>query len=342
MANNRIFWACQAILHAAHGEADVSVATALYGVQSVGITTTFNLEQAFELGQIGLYENIEEVPDVEVTVEKVLDGRPLIYTSMCPTAGSVVAKANDRRDVYLAIYSDTAEKAGGAQPGSIVYCSGMYVSSLTYTLPVDGNATESVTMVGNDKRWYGNAAGEFDVVLPAHPGALDLGFGAIGSEHAPGTDGVQRRENVKLQESILPFDIPGVEDTAAGNGWNSSANSPHVHLNSITVSADLGRDSINELGRKTPYHRYVTFPLEVTSEFEVTTVSGDLIDARSTADNLTDRQIYIKMTDGTILDLASKNKLNSVTYAGGSTGGENATVTYSYSTFNALTITSPS
>ena len=114
MANNRIFWACQAILHATHGEADMSNAVALYGVQSVGITTTFNLEQAFELGQIGLYENIEEVPDVEVTIEKVLDGRPLIYTSMTPTGGSVVAKANDRRDVYLAIYSDTAEKAGAA------------------------------------------------------------------------------------------------------------------------------------------------------------------------------------------------------------------------------------
>ena len=341
MANNRIFWACQAILQATHGEADMTNATALYGVQSVGITTTFNLEQAFELGQIGLYENIEEVPDVEVTIEKVLDGRPLIYTSMCPTAGSIVAKANDRRDVYLAIYSDTAEKAGAAEPGSIVYCSGMYVSSLTYTLPVDGNSTESVTMVGNDKRWYGNAS-DFTTVLPAHLGAKDLSFGAIGSEHSPGSDGVQRRENVNLAASVLPADIPGVEDTSTGNGWDSSANSPHVHLNSITVSADLGRDAINELGRKTPYHRYVTFPLEVTSEFEVTTVSGDLVDARSTADNLTDRQIYIAMTDGTILDLASKNKLNSVTYAGGSTGGENATVTYSYSTFNALTITSPS
>ena len=339
MANNRIFWACQAILHATHGEADVSVATALYGVQSVGITTTFNLEQAFELGQIGLYENIEEVPDVEVTIEKVLDGRPLIYTSMTPTSGSIVAKANDRRDIYLAIYSDTSEKAGSAEPGSIVYCSGMYVSSLTYTLPVDGNSTESVTMVGNDKRWYANAD-DFTTVLPEHPGSLDLSFGAIGSEHAPGSDGIQRRENVDILHSVLPADIPGVEDTGVGNGWNSSANSPHVHLNSITVSADLGRDAINELGRKTPYHRYVTFPLEVTSEFEVTTVSGDLVDARSTEDNLTDRQIYITMTDGTILDLASKNKLNSVTYAGGSTGGENATVTYSYSTFNALTVTS--
>ena len=31
--------------------------------------------------------------------------------------------------------------------------SGLYVSSVSYTVPVDGNATESVTLVGNNKRW---------------------------------------------------------------------------------------------------------------------------------------------------------------------------------------------
>ena len=45
-----------------------------HGVQSVGITTTFNLEQVFELGQLAIYENVEGTPDVEVTMSKVLDG----------------------------------------------------------------------------------------------------------------------------------------------------------------------------------------------------------------------------------------------------------------------------
>jgi hypothetical protein len=44
------------------------------GAQSVGMTTTFNFEQVFELGQLEIYEFIEAEPEIEVTVEKVLDG----------------------------------------------------------------------------------------------------------------------------------------------------------------------------------------------------------------------------------------------------------------------------
>ena len=50
-----------------------------HGVQSVAVTTTFNLEQAFELGQLAIYENIEGVPDIEVTCSKVLEGYALLY-----------------------------------------------------------------------------------------------------------------------------------------------------------------------------------------------------------------------------------------------------------------------
>ena len=84
-ANDRIFYACQAVGFRVHGSAESEAGGALtpqqmaHGVQSVGITTNFNLEQAFELGQIEIYENIEGTPDVECTMEKVLDGYPLLY-----------------------------------------------------------------------------------------------------------------------------------------------------------------------------------------------------------------------------------------------------------------------
>ena len=67
MANNRIFYACQLVGISKMG--DVDNITEAHGVQSIGITTNFNLEQAFELGQIQIYENIEGLPDVEVTME---------------------------------------------------------------------------------------------------------------------------------------------------------------------------------------------------------------------------------------------------------------------------------
>ena len=89
MANNmRVFWAVQGVVIGEMGEATINTSSPfndktklnpVHGLQSVGITTTFNLEQVFEMGQLSLYENLEEVPDVEVTLEKVIDGYPLIY-----------------------------------------------------------------------------------------------------------------------------------------------------------------------------------------------------------------------------------------------------------------------
>jgi len=354
--NSRVFWACTGVFFCDHGDLTPTITDAAgecnvgYGIQSVGITTTFNLEQVFELGQIGLYENIEEVPDIEVTVEKVLDGRALLYdlattnatgdSSLTNTTGAavnLVTNAMDRMDVYFTI-ADERQQALGSTTAlkSTVYCSGMYVSSVSYTLPTDGNCTESITLVGNDKLWFHNANNRLaDITVPPIPGGAD--FGIIGSEHvatANTTSGVQRRENVVVASCKIPTDIFGVTANTAGG-----ANNSNVHLNSISISADLGREAINELGTKLPYYRYVSYPIEVTCEIEVTTISGDMVDAGSHQANLTDQAIYIVLTDSTILDLGTKNKLASVSYGGGSTGGENATCTYSYSTFNALTVT---
>ena len=62
MPNNRIFYASQGVAISAPDPGTTStkgIASAtsfMHGVQSVGITTNFNLEQAFELGQIQIYE----------------------------------------------------------------------------------------------------------------------------------------------------------------------------------------------------------------------------------------------------------------------------------------------
>ena len=93
-----------------------------------------------------------------------------------------------------------------------------------------------------------------------------------------------------------------------------------------------------ELGRFGPYYKYATFPFEVTSEFEVNATAGDLINASGAGENLTDRSIVIKDDAGTVIDLGSKNKLTSVSYSGGDTGGGNATVSFSYSTFNDIKV----
>ena len=66
--NNRIYYAIQQVTVGTNSGTDME---AIHGVQSDCITTTFNLEQAVELGRHAIYENIEGVRDVGVTMYKV-------------------------------------------------------------------------------------------------------------------------------------------------------------------------------------------------------------------------------------------------------------------------------
>lgn len=351
MANNRIYYAIQQVALGNGLAKDVA-----HGVQSVGVTTNFNLEQVFELGQLSIYQNIENIPEVEVTLNKVLDGYPLLYV-MATENGSgvggtnassptIAGRQNARVDVELSIYPDDEVSATGTSR-SVMACSGMYVSSVSYTFPVDGNFTEDVTLVGNEKVWLTNqVTGSF-----------------VNNDDAPlAAQGVNRRQHLNLNACRFPTQIPGI----GSNGINEligNGSGHEVHFQNITVSTDLGRETINELGTFAPYHRYVTFPVEVTAEFEVLAVEGDGINASeqgyyaanslsaaasgdysvatasdtgcdSVRFNLIDQTIYLETCEGTKIHLGHKNKLTSVNYTGGDTGGGNVTVTYSYSNFN--------
>lgn len=346
--NNRIFYACQAVAIANMGSNAYDTGNMVHGLQSVGITTNFNLEQAFELGQIEIYENIEGLPDVEVTLEKVLDGYPLIYHLASTgvntgTASGLVARSKQRCDLRLGIFPEefnSVDESTLTAPVE-VYCSGMYISNVSYTLPVDGNITESVTLVGNNKQWL--TAGQVltnSVVQNFNgqdrPAAL-----------ANGSGGIQRREDVMLASSILPFEIQGVNGTGVGNALLNGT--PTVHVQSVTISTDFGREDVLELGRKAPYVRTANFPIEVTCEIEAISVSGDFIGAVeegrpeyvgtiNAGNNTAESQIFFQLRGGYSFDLGNRNRLTSVSYGGGDAGGGNVSCTYSYSTFNTLEV----
>ena len=328
--NNRIFYACQAVNIVSSTGGTVGASGTVRGVQSVGMSANFTLDQVFEMGQLEIYENIEDVADIEVTLEKVIDGDKFIWefasNNLCRT--TLAGAAKNRCDVYLAIYDDATDNATGT-PRNVCFNSGMYTSSVSYSYSVDGSATESVTLVGNDRFWnaerdattkYGSPATGFDTDEPA--------------------DNVQRRVNVDLENAstLLPAivtsqmnpDTPDDEDGIGGS----------YHIQSISVSADFGQENILELGRFGPYARYATFPIEVTTEFEVISTSGDLQNVSGNGTNLTNNSIKILDQAGTVIDCGTKNKLSSVSYSGADTGGGNATVSYSFSNFNNLTVTS--
>ena len=354
MPNNRIFYAIQALGFAAHnvtasganGPFEPSGFLTAHGVQSVGLNTTFNLEQVFELGQLELYENIEGIPDIELTAQKVLDGYPLLYHLATPAAASptLVGRSNERCFAALNIYPDTNDNASGT-PNQSVGMSGMYVSALSYTLNVEGSSTEDTTFVGNNKQWTASGLTFFA------PSSFD------GSDAPPAlalSGGVAQRENILMgtgvsmdsaglitgvSGSLWPIEIDGID----ANGHNTvTGDSFNAHLQTVTVSTDLGREELFELGRRGPYHRFVSFPTEVTCTIDTTSSEGDLIDALADpvgGSNITEQKIFVWVEEGTRINLGPKNKLASVTYGGGDAGGGNVAVSYNYSNFNSLKVT---
>ena len=333
MSQNRIFYACQAVAITTMGRGnDIAGADIVRGLQTVGMSSTFSLDQVFEMGQIEIYENIEDVADVEVTLEKVIDGYRFIWdlasNGQCKT--DLVAASKNRCDVFLAIFDDGLSHATGV-PKNVCWNSGMYTSSVSYSYSVDGSATESVTLVGNDRMW--NTV-EGDAGRDANEGwKADRTATIFDGDDAP-LSGVVRRVDVDILNSTLPGIVTSQMSYPAEAGTRSKG----AHIQSITVSTDMSQDNITELGRFGPYARYATFPIEVTAEFEVIATSGDLVSVSGSTTNLTDQTITIKDTAGTEIALGAANKLSNVSYSGGDTGGGNSTVSYLFSNFNVLTV----
>jgi hypothetical protein len=422
MANKRVFYAAKKAGIGPVGSASIhaggssfgdhkAVAAApgsfrqLHGLQSLGMTTTFNLEQTFELGQLAIYENIEGVPDISVDVEKVLDGYCPIYplaTSVNTTDGvgdfistsaSLVGRSNAKCDLCVAIFKDTVELATDGDnrttasstydyvdgtgthtsyienPETHVMMSGLFVNSVSYNVGIDGYATESVSLVGQDKVWHGVADG-YGKGLYNNRKARWSQTDFITSEDEPlsltrGSGGVNRREDVLFVYpgngnvgpcrdkngsvsglgTVLPTEIPGISASGTNDKTGDTFN---AHIQSISCSTDLGREDIFELGRKGRYHRFVSFPTEVTCEITAISASGDLISAteegwvdKPNQGNLVDQTIRLHLREGLLVDLGKKNKLSSVSVTGGDAGGGNEEITYSYTNFNDMTVYHP-
>lgn len=333
------------------------------GLQSAGISTTFNSEPVSQMGTLKLYSQTETVPEVEVTLNKVIDGTAPLY-SLCaavmdPADTDALASvnkditeiANTMVNVRFAVFSDSNSYATGVADHHTL-CQKMYLSSVNFTFPVDGNATEEISLVGSNKSWGGQITVPGDgTTLLTSDTATPFGSGeatVIRRQFIAVTGGsnpVVTRTGGKISDlssvvsSVIPTGIPRETNRAP-------------QIQNINISADFGREAINELGYFGPYYRYVNFPLEVTCEIEVISTKGDQVSADDFSDqsgcdgnynNLFDEEIVVKVcgpssADSLIVDLGKKNKLTSVNYTGGDTGGGNVSVTYSYQTFNKLNV----
>jgi hypothetical protein len=322
MPNNRIFYAS----HAVAVNSTQNTPRTVQGAQSVSVDTNFNLEQVFQLGRLDIYDNIQVDPDVSITINKVLDGHELIWTlsqanhaGPVPADGSIITHANDTSTIDLTVGEDTRNVLAAANATSFINMTGCFVDSLTYTFPVDGDFTEEVTFVGSHK---------------AHTSAIDApiheGPGLVTAD----TGGnVLRRQNMQLSQSTLPSEVTGRK------------------ISNITVSTSFGREKMFTLGQFSPFHRFVNFPIEITTTFDV--IADDISDSGDALiEEVTNecegrgeqrKPIFLAVCDAEgntayEFDLGTGNALQSISYSGGDTGGGNVTETFTYIGYNTLTI----
>jgi len=347
--NSRIWWACEAVGIAKNGSTSPTV---IHGAQSVGITTNYNIEPIFELGQSSPYQLLEDIPNVEVTSEKMIDGYPLIYHLATRGAASptLIARSNQKCSISLPIYGEVQDSASGTALIEL-YCSGMFLNSVQYQIPVQGQCTESVSFVGNNKIWK---TGSFYLTGTLFDGS------DVPLSYTSGTGGVQRRQNVvftpttnsldvngQVDDSactILPPDIAGI--SSSGTNVLRSDGNYRCSVQNISINTDLNRDALYELGHKGAYFRPAGFPVQVSCDIEINAKSGDMVDCYengtgAAATNVTNRSIRVKLQEGTFIDLGRKNKLSNVTMGGANAGNGIATITYSYTTYNDFLVTHP-
>jgi hypothetical protein len=278
--------------------------------------------------------NIEGVPSIEMTINRLLDGSVPLYVlgaGSFENADVVTTAATNEVGITLGIFDEANASVGTNTPISQVTVVDAVMTNVAYTMGVDGNFTEEVGFSSNEKAWYLGDPATCTNALWAS--GFVLGSGRFdGADSPDAVMGVQRREYFDRAGSTLPDEIPD-------SGFK---------IQSINVSADFGREDLFQLGDKGPYAKAATFPIEVSCSFEVLSTGGDQINAVSSGctsvancaslNQLTDQTIILKTCDGTVVDLGGKNKLSSVSYGGGDAGGGNVTTTFDYVTYNKLSI----
>jgi hypothetical protein len=316
---NRIFWACQRIEAATarilndtgSNEFDASANGAAFNlltaVQSVGINTNLNLENIFQLGQLEVYQEYEEIPEIEVTINRLLNDKQTLYGMMIGN-GTIIDNLNAHSALRFTLYEDKTTDDPNPAQSTQYTISPAYLSQITYTFPVDGNFTEEVTVVSNNKVASSTTVPNFTEKEGKILRRGSFGPGSI----MPNTVGAKKVQSVSVS---INFGREDLRELGKRKPFIKYINLPLEITTTIEVLATESGDGL------------------------LAQIGADCDSTRTPATNF--ETIKIATCDGMVLDLGAKNKLLSTSFSGGDASGGNATITYNYRNFNTLTYTSP-
>jgi hypothetical protein len=378
MSNDRIYYAIQQVSFIRPDNFDYRPG---FGLQSIELNNNINFEAQFECNI--LYDLIESNFDSSFTATKLIDGNIPIYllaTAGQSNGPDIVNRCTSNCNIQLGIWSEDDDGVSG-MPKKFVDLSGCFINSINYNFPIEGNFTEEVSFVNNTQKWNefcppqefidgGEAAsiffniidgGESNSQYTGQPLTGGTAYNELCDDSNSGITGfidfinsannnVAQRRIARRQDFLFPREVFETNDpdfSVLPNeifGVVSGVKTDGCKLQSIDLSVTLNREEVFEFGKTFAYDRLITFPIEVTSNFTIIDISGEVLnfiessDICSTIDFVDNQKIRFSTCDGLRIYLGDKNKLTSISYQGPGIDGSNATITYTYRTFNFFNV----
>jgi len=297
MANSRIFYALQQV---------VVNGTALRGVQSVGTSSTTNIESFSAFGSTDAISKLQDL-DLEITVENALgDG----WTNGLNAFG--FGGLNSTLDDSKTI---TIEYLTASGTTSTIELDAV-LTGYSMQMGVDGPATESLT--------FQNA------------GTAVFTAGNAGSALSAGTGSLCK---VITRPDFTSFSYTPYSDCCAGTAGTQDTKPKVI---SCSTSWDAGNEKISILGRSLPFGKFATFPIETSMEVEYhldpSSGIGDFNSGTVTNNTLDDvcYDVSISLPSNTFT--IAKARQTSVSRSGGDVGGGNVSISESYTGYNSFSV----
>ena len=292
---NRVYFASQGL--------SVSGIT-VEGAQSVGISVNYNLEQAFQLGRLAIYDNIVTDGEVTVTASKNLDGNKTMFGLM--GGGNVGSYGDTRVNIVVASNTNESDTFLNSSAQVCTTMTGCYLSSLSYTFPSDGFATEEISWITDNKSIEGT------VSAPAATGAENV------YRHHVDWSGVHENDNVTNISISTDLGREAMFKLGSFRPYHRFANFPFEVTVEFTV-ANTGVDNT------------------------VVDLDGVTCTGNGSLPALTNIFVYVCDSNQNTANVGytftmSGCRLSAVSQDGGDTGGGNASTTYTYITYNNLNV----
>lgn len=367
MASKRIiFQAQQLFIAPGSGFTAFTSGQVLHGAQSAGMNGSVPITTLYELGQAVPYEQTEEAVDFSVSVDKLIDGYPLAWhlatrDALTPT---LFGRSDAKCHLGLSIYPETNQYASGAADFGC-WMSGFYPSNYGITIPIQGGCIESISFVGNIRKWYSSTYRTAEAATLNILSGYWTGSHGFNIPDSPlSASGIMKREDVLFDYSssyatdsnglpvyasgsTFPRNIPGIDSSGRNQSTGTSTFCDYsTKLQSVRFAVGLNRNADYELGCKLPYNRSLNPTIDVNTDIEIIAISGDFIEALenglySNGDNTRNESIRLALRDGTRISTGTKNRMTNFSVNGGGTDGSNMTVTYTYNTKNTFDLLHP-